>query len=332
MMNADNGNDEGNGMSERRGEAASAGARSGLVASGASDLRRVAVMTIREAWQQASSFLRERGIEDGPSSAEWLLQHALGMSRSECFMRWSERFPEELRERWEQLLVRRAKGEPVQYIVGEQEFYGLPFRVTSDVLIPRPETELLVEQVIAEGRRLWPGGSPLVADIGCGSGAIAVTVAVKCSSWNVTATDISPAAVEVARGNARLNGVGERVSFYCGDLLEAYIKERLAIDILVSNPPYIESGDLPRLQPEVRLFEPALALDGGTDGLTFYRRILEQVRQLPSPPAVLGFELGQGQARQVAELAREMGLWDEIRIVPDLAGIERHVIGLRNIC
>lgn len=321
----DAGNGIGDGMSERKGE------MSDTAHSGVSGPGPIAAMTIREAWLQASSFLRDRGAEDGEASAEWLLQHLLGLNRSEFFMRWNEAFPEERRERWNRMLERRARKEPVQYITGEQEFYGLPFRVTPAVLIPRPETELLVEKVIEAGRRLWPDGSPLVADIGCGSGAISVTIAVKCSSWNMTATDISAEAIEVARGNARSNGVGERVTFFRGDLLEAYIREQLAIDILVSNPPYIESGDIPHLQPEVGLHEPLLALDGGADGLMFYRRILEQVDRLRIPPAVIGFELGQGQAREVAGLIRDRGYWDELVIVPDLSGIERHVIGLRNI-
>ncbi|MDF2717621.1 MAG: SAM-dependent methyltransferase [Paenibacillus sp.] len=289
---------------------------------------RIAETTIREAWLQASSFLRGRGTEDGESSAEWLLQHLLGMNRSEFFMRWNDRFPEEQRERWTTMLERRAQSEPVQYITGEQEFYGLTFRVTPAVLIPRPETELLVEKMIAAGGKLWPQGHPLVADIGCGSGAISVTIAVKCPEWSVTATDISAEAIGVARFNAESNGVGDRLRLFQGDLLEAYIKERLAINMLISNPPYIESGDIPHLQPEVRLHEPGLALDGGPDGLAFYRRILRQVEELPSPPALIGFEVGQGQARQVAELIRIGGHWDEIEIVPDLAGIERHVIGL----
>ncbi|RKN78932.1 peptide chain release factor N(5)-glutamine methyltransferase [Paenibacillus ginsengarvi] len=288
-------------------------------------------MTIREACLQASSFLTGNGVEagDAAASAEWLLEHLLGCSRSELFMRWNESFPAEQSERWNGLLERRAAGEPVQYIIGEQEFYGLPFRVTSAVLIPRPETELLVEKVMELGRRRWPEGRPLVADIGCGSGAIPVTLAVKCSPWNITASDISPEAIEVARRNALLNGVGDKVAFYQGDLLEVYIRERIAIDILVSNPPYIESGDIAFLQREVRLHEPVLALDGGTDGLDFYRRIVGQVELLPSPPALIGFEVGQGQAPAVAELLRIGGHWDEIIVVPDLAGIERHVIGLK---
>ncbi|GAA3412928.1 peptide chain release factor N(5)-glutamine methyltransferase [Paenibacillus hodogayensis] len=286
-------------------------------------------MTIREACLQASSFLRHRGVEEDTDSAEWLLEHLLGCSRSELFLRWNEPFPESYGTIWQHMLERRAQGEPAQYITGEQEFYGLPFRVTPAVLIPRPETELLVEKAVEIGKKLWPAGSPLFADIGCGSGAIAVTTAVKCSSWNISASDISPDALEVARSNAALNEVGERITFFRGDLLEAYIKGRLIIDILISNPPYIESGDIPLLQREVRLHEPLLALDGGPDGLMFYRRIVEQIGLLPAPPALIGFELGQGQARSVEELVRQSGYWSETLIVSDYAGIERHVIGWR---
>lgn len=289
-----------------------------------------ATPTIREAWLQASSFLRDSGVEDAASSAEWLLEYILGWTRSDLFMRWNEPFPVELRERWDGLLKRRALGEPVQYVTGEQQFYGLPFRVTPAVLIPRPETELLVEKAIEIGNRLWPSGSPLAADIGCGSGAIAVALAVRCSPWNITATDISPDAVEVAKGNAALNGVGERIRLFCGDLLEAYIRAQMPVDIVLSNPPYIETTEIPRLQREVRLHEPTLALDGGPDGLLFYRRILEQIAQLPAPPALIGFELGQGQARQVEQLLHSSGYWDETVVVPDLAGIERHVLGWKN--
>lgn len=304
-------------------------ARSGTIASASAYSGKSSAASIREACLQASSFLRERGITDGMSSAEWLLQHVLGIGRSEMFMRWNEPFPEAHRSRWNLLLERRAEGEPVQYITGEQEFYGLPFRVNAAVLIPRPETELLVEKIIAVGAKLWPDRHPLVADIGCGSGAISVTIAVKCPEWNVTATDISEAALDVARANAELNGVAHKVKLFHGDLLEVYIRERVAIDVLVSNPPYIETAAIPHLQSEVRLYEPTLALDGGPDGLRFYRNILQQVEKLPAPPALIGFEVGLGQAQSVAELMKESGYWDEIAIVPDLAGIERHLVGQR---
>ncbi|UUZ97596.1 peptide chain release factor N(5)-glutamine methyltransferase [Paenibacillus sp. P25] len=147
-------------------------------------------------------------------------------------------------------MERKASGEPVQYIVGEQEFYGLPFKVTPAVLIPRPETELLVEQIVRIGRRLWgEGAAPRVADIGTGSGAIAVSLAVQCPGWQVMASDISPSALEVARENAARHRVEERVAFVEGDLLGPWIERGERLDAVVSNPPYIPEGRSRRCSP-----------------------------------------------------------------------------------
>ncbi|MBU5441706.1 peptide chain release factor N(5)-glutamine methyltransferase [Paenibacillus sp. MSJ-34] len=289
--------------------------------------------TIREAFVEASSFLSERGVAEAPHVAELLLRHLLGLDRAAYLLRWHEAFPPEREAQWRQIVARKAAGEPAQYIIGEQEFYGLPFEVTPAVLIPRPETELLVEAVVREGRRLWPDGAdasaaaPSVADIGTGSGAIAVTLAVQCPTWRVCASDISAAALEVAQRNAARNGAAARIAWANGDLLAPFAGERL--DIVVSNPPYIPAGDIAGLQPEVRDYEPRTALDGGTDGLDPYRRMLAQLPLLAGAPRVMGFELGMGQAREVAAMMEAAGHWDTVYIVPDLAGIERHVIAVR---
>jgi release factor glutamine methyltransferase len=219
----------------------------------------------------------------------------------------------------------------VQYILGEQEFFGLPFEVGPAVLIPRPETELLVEEMIRLGRR-WSektGHAPVVADVGTGSGAIAVAIAAQCPAWRIFASDLSSAALAVAERNARCNGVADRVSFYQGNLLQPYIERGVAPDLLVSNPPYIRSEDVPGLQAEVARYEPKLALDGGTDGLDMYRQIVAQLRELPRRPDVVGFEVGQGQAFEVQKMLKSGGLYPEVTIVKDLAGMDRHVIGLR---
>lgn len=289
------------------------------------------MLTIREAYVKASSFLQRHDVMEAAHCAELLLQHLFGWSRSELLLRWHEMFPVERTGEWEALLQRKAAGEPVQYIIGEQEFYGLPFKVTPAVLIPRPETELLVEQVIRLGNKLWPDGggeaaSPLVADIGAGSGAIAVSLAVHCPRWRVMSSDISPAALAVARANAERNGVGERVDFREGDLLAPYIESGLRLDAVVSNPPYIPQADEAGLQPEVRLYEPPSALYGGADGLALYRRLIAQLAELPAMPSLVALEVGIGQADAVSRMLAEAAEWDEIRIVPDLAGIDRHVI------
>ncbi|CAH8719717.1 peptide chain release factor N(5)-glutamine methyltransferase [Paenibacillus thiaminolyticus] len=285
-------------------------------------------LTIREAWVQASSFLAAGGVEDAPHHAELLLRHVLGWERAAYLVRLPDPMPEAACRPYEAAMERRAGGEPTQYIIGEQHFYGLPFAVSPDVLIPRPETELLVEAIMAEADRLWPAGTALrAADIGTGSGAIACTLAHLRPSWQVTATDISPAALRMAQSNAGQLGVAARLSWREGDLLAPLAGSGL--DVLVSNPPYIPAAEIGGLMREVRDYEPRTALDGGADGLDPYRRIVAMLPLLDSPPRLIGFEVGQGQARDVAALLEAAGYGERLVIVPDLAGIERHVIGVR---
>lgn len=279
----------------------------------------------REAFVKASSFLEECGVLEPQNNAKLLLSHVLGLEGAAYYMALPELFPAEKMTAFIDAVNRKGDGEPAQYIIGQQEFYGLPFRVTPAVLIPRPETELLVEAIMKHGDELWPGGAPRAMDIGTGSGAIAVTLKTLRPGWDVAASDISPDALEVAALNAAANGAA--VTFREGDLLAPFAGERF--DILVSNPPYIPADDIAGLQPEVRDHEPRTALDGGPDGLAPYRIMMAQLSMLAAPPALVGFELGQGQAQDVAELLREAGHWNQIEIVSDLAGIERHVIGVQ---
>lgn len=331
--------------------------------------------TIREAYVQASSFLRERGIMEPESNARQLAEHVLGLTRTELLLRFADPFPQEALAAWQEVLNRKAAGEPLQHITGEQEFYGRPFKVTPAVLIPRPETELLVEAILEHAPRIWPDGGGLggsgsrssgaepsslmigsagemtesaresqgtaglqpadrpllVVDIGTGSGAIAVTIAGERPQWRIVATDLSPAALAVARDNAEQSGVSGRMEWLTGDLLQPVIAAGLAPDILVSNPPYIPSGDIAGLQPEVRVYEPLLALDGGEDGLTPYRRLVCQMAELPAYPALVGFEVGMGQAEAVAQLLADERQWDWVETVADLAGIARHVLAGRAV-
>lgn len=325
------------------------------------------LQSIREAFAEASSFLAGHGCNEPQRSSQLLLEHVLGLSGAAYYMALADPFPPAVKAEWETLVTRRAAGEPVQYIIGEQEFYGRPFEVTPDVLIPRPETELLVEAILRYGAELWPDGTvdvrdeaaqeaggfagegpagatvlgeavqeaggpaggraarPLTAvDIGAGSGAISVTLAAEAPAWRVCAGDISPGALAVAGRNAQR--LGTAVDLRLGDLLEPFAG--METDILVSNPPYIPGGDIAGLQREVRDHEPRTALDGGGDGLDPYRRMMEQLPLLPAPPRLVGFELGQGQAGQVAELLRAAGHWNEIITIEDLAGIPRHVLGI----
>jgi release factor glutamine methyltransferase len=287
-------------------------------------------MTAREAFIQASSFLRQKQIPDAAICAELLLQHLMQWDRSTMLLRWEEILPQERMPTWLQMVDRKAAGEPVQYIIGMQEFYGLHFQVSPAVLIPRPETELLVEQVIQRGHKLWPIGSPQLVDIGSGSGAIPISIAAHCPLWQVSSSDISLAALEVARENAKLNGVAAQIHFLQSDLLESYVQGKKHIDILVSNPPYIASADIDELQLEVSNFEPRLALDGGADGLILYRRMCEQMKLLPAFPRLVAFEVGQGQTDLVSRMLAELKVWEQIDVIDDYSGIARHVIATRS--
>ncbi|ANS77305.1 protein-(glutamine-N5) methyltransferase, release factor-specific [Paenibacillus yonginensis] len=318
---------------------------------------------IREALQEASSFLTAAGISEPDANARLLLGHVLGLSPASLLASQREPFPEDRKVQWEQAITRKAEGEPAQYITGEQEFYGLTFKVNPAVLIPRPETELLVERIVQLGSELWPqerrgsagpsagGGTalaaeakpcaardsaaaagaaipsypqPLAADIGTGSGAIAAALKQLRPEWRVMASDISPAALETAKSNAA--ELGLEIAFREGNLLEPF--QGMKLDILVSNPPYIPAAVIEGLQPEVKDFEPRSALDGGEDGLDPYRIMMRQLVLLAAPPRLIGFELGMGQAGDVAGLLRQAGHWTRIETIRDYAGIERHVIGI----
>ncbi|MCG7408055.1 peptide chain release factor N(5)-glutamine methyltransferase [Paenibacillus sp. ACRRX] len=286
-------------------------------------------LTIREAWLQASSCLSASSVADGQHHAELLLRHALGWERAAYLSRLLELLPEAAAAAYGAMIARRALGEPTQYIMGEAYFYGLRFEVSADVLIPRPETELLVEAVLEETKLLYGDLASLrAADIGTGSGAIACTLAYERPEWQLVAVDISPGALQMARHNAAMLHVDERIEWLEGDLIMP-LQGRLPVDILISNPPYIPEADMLELQREVRDFEPHTALVGGADGLDPYRRIMGMLSHLSERPRMLAFELGQGQAPEVAALVEQAGYTEKIRIVQDLAGIERHVIGIR---
>jgi release factor glutamine methyltransferase len=185
--------------------------------------------------------------------------------------------------------------------------------------------------VLDIGDRMWPASAPapLVLDVGTGSGILAITLATERPSWNVTASDLSSDALEVARRNAVRNGAVERIAFIQGDLLTPFLADRSAFDILVSNPPYIASSDIAGLQREVRDHEPRMALDGGEDGLHPYRIMASQLGGLSRLPRLVAWEVGAGQAEDVASFLRVSAHWDEIRFVKDYAGIDRHVLAIR---
>jgi release factor glutamine methyltransferase len=286
------------------------------------------VGTIREALLRASSFLREAGIKDPQFEAELLIRHCFGWDRTRFLTSLHEPMGDAELVKLQELCERRRRHEPLQYMFGQQEFFGRPFVVGPGVLIPRPETEILIEQVLLHSDRIWTSDTLLhVADIGTGSGAIAVTLACERPKWRVTTVDLSSEAIAIARENAER--LGADVRFLQGDLVEPLLERSEQLDLLVSNPPYIPSADVDELDAEVRDYEPRLALDGGADGLDCYRRLCAALPRLLKEKALVAFEVGIYQAHDVAAMLEATGVIDEVEIVPDLAGIERVVIGWR---
>lgn len=280
-------------------------------------------MKVAEALAMARAFLRQRGIPAAALEAELLLARAAGTDRVGVY-REAERvfLPAEEEKLWE-LLRRRADGEPVAYLLGEKEFMGLSFAVTPAVLIPRPETELLVETAL-----LLLGGEeePLVAEAGTGSGCIAVSLARYHPGVVVYATDISPAALEVAAQNARRHGVEGRVRLLRGDLLAPLLALGFSgrLSLVAANLPYVARGEIPQLPVEVSRYEPRVALDGGEDGLDLYRRLVPQAEELLRPGGHLLMEIGPSQAALVPTLFAG-GPW-QYAIKEDLAGRPRLVV------
>ena len=279
---------------------------------------------IGELRRWARTALKAAGIADPVREAEWLLAHVLELP-SHALLLEGERAVSELQaERARALIGRRASHEPLQYLLGTQEFRGLDMAVTPDVLIPRPETELLVEETLRAIARV---SGPRLVDVGTGSGCIAVAVVRERPDATMYALDISAPALAVARANAIRHGTFDRIRFVRTDLLGAFsARARERFDVIVSNPPYIAVGELDGLQPEVAHYEPRVALAAGADGLVYYRRLLREVPMLLKPGGCLIMELGYGQADSVMSLARTSGAYDSVVCRKDAAGIERVLV------
>lgn len=248
--------------------------------------------------------------------AEALLLHVLGKDKAWLIAHAEGPLADDKATRYAELLERRFRGEPIQYITSETEFYGLPFRVTRDVLIPRPETEHTVEKVLSLAARF---SAPRIVDVGTGSGAIAVALAHHLPHAQITAVDLSAPALAVARKNAELNEVSGRIRFLQGDLLAPVAEERF--EFVVSNPPYVPAADRATLAVEVRDYEPEMALFAG-DGLKIYRRLLPAAFDALIPGGFLILEIGYGQSHAIIELLVNFG-FRQIEFVPDLQGIPR---------
>ena len=278
-------------------------------------------MNLKEALNVVSEELMKTGSLDAKLEAEVLLRHVLKIDRAAMFRDLDEDISMEDSSNIASLVKRRIKREPLAYITGVKEFYGLPFVVSEDVLIPRQETELLVDAAIVQAKSLGKNQISIV-DVGTGSGAIAVSLALNIPTSSIIAVDISEAALAIADNNRRAHGLYSRVKLRRGNLLEPIIDK---IDILVSNPPYIRSDKLTSLQEEV-LKEPVVALDGGCDGLELIKRLLFQAVDKMSSPGVILFEIDSDQASEAVKLSQQFFPSAITTVLKDLSNNERAVL------
>jgi release factor glutamine methyltransferase len=271
-------------------------------------------MSRQQALNRARGTLAQGNIEDAPLEGELLLRHVLGISRTQLYLDLDLELSPSHEEALRQLVERRLSGEPAAYITNRSEFYGLDFYVDPRVLIPRPESELLVERTVALAQN-----RPLstIAEVGTGSGAIAISLALELPQTRIYATDISAPALEVAGINCQRHGVMDRVCLLHGDMLDSLPE---AVDLVIANLPYVRKSELSGVR-----FEPRLALDGGSDGMGKIRRLCRQLSGRLRPGGCLLLEIGEGQGREVTALLNRLFPCGKIEVIPDLSGIERVV-------
>lgn len=274
-------------------------------------------MTRRQALERATELLTRHKIEDAALEAEVFMAHVLKITRTQLLTEPDIELKKRQEDTFKTFVKRRIKGEPNAYITGHREFYGLDFLVDKRVLIPRPETEILVEQAILRAKNY---ANPVIADVGTGSGAIAVSLAKCLPQAEIYAVDISKAALKAAARNSLQHGVLHRVKFVQGDLLEPI---PVSVDIIVANLPYVITDEVPKVNTAG--FEPAQALDGGADGLDVIKRLCRQAKDKLNVNGCLLLETGLGQSRAVAELLKELFPSSKIEVINDLSGIERVV-------
>lgn len=274
-------------------------------------------MTVLEAIQKSADFLGKKGVESPRLQAELLLAHQLKMPRMKLYLNFDRGLTTAETDGLRELVKRRAAREPLQHIVGSTSFCGLDISVSHSALIPRPETEMLAElgwKFLLAASKQGEGGSTCL-DFGTGTGCIAIVLAMKCPTAKITALDISPDALTLAKQNAEQNKVAERIEFLHGDGFaalsgeagrETSLRERSnaprSFDLIVSNPPYIASAEIATLEPEVKDFDPRAALDGGADGLDFYRRLAQESKAFLKPGGKIMVEFGDGQANDITKI------------------------------
>lgn len=289
-------------------------------------IARESALSIRDALSWGAQMLDQAGIENAPLDSEVLLRHVLDMERERLYMNTEALMSAGQDAKFRELVLRRSRREPVAYITGHKEFWSLDFVVTPAVLIPRPETELLVEVALQYVKKT---GSVQILDLGTGSGAISVCLAKEKPSAKIVAVDISPIALDVARMNAERHGVANRIQFLSGDLFAPLKPLREAIDLIVSNPPYIRTSELSTLAAEISNWEPMTALDGGADGIDACRRIIARGYEYLAPGGAIVLEIGADMAPAVAELFARIGSYSLASVYQDYAGKDRVIAAMK---
>lgn len=277
-------------------------------------------MNVKEALLEGRRLLESIGSDEAPLEAELLLRHALSVDRVHLYQRLNNDLTRRQERRYHRLLDRRRAHEPTAYITGHREFFGLEFEVGPAALIPRPETEVLVEIVIDFIQRRYASQGVSVADVGVGPGTIAVALAHTLPNIDVIATDTSKRALKLAERNAARHGVAGQIAFVHGNLLSPLSEP---VDVIASNLPYVRTSDWEALPPEIRDYEPRAALDGGADGLRHVRRLLKQAPQHLKPGGALFAEIGDEQGSLAEGAAKRLFPDADVQIRPDLAGLDR---------
>jgi len=289
-------------------------------------------MTILEALIRATEILRENKIDNPCSTTEIFLSSVLNLKRVELYLNKDRILTQQENEKFNSYLQQRISGKPIQYVTGEVGFFGLEFKIDPRAMIPRPETEVLVSEIVEQFKKTKKEFDPLkVVDIGTGSGVIAITLAKELANSLIYATDISKDALELAKENAERNDVEQRIEFIYGDLFEPLIEKNFenSIDCVVSNPPYVKDSELGKLDKEIRNYEPKVALLSGEDGIGFHKKITEGAVTYLKSGGLLAFEVGLGDAERLTEFIASNNSYENIKIVKDLAGIKRVVLAMK---
>lgn len=287
--------------------------------------------TVIEILNIMTDYLKKKKIENARLNAELLAGHVLKLNRVHLYLNFERPLQQFEVDELRKLLARRSNFEPIQYILGETEFYSLKLKVTPDTLIPRPETEILVEKVIEICRQKYQQNETIsILDIGTGSGNIAIALAKNMTTCNITAIDKNPVTLKIAEENANFHSVSDRIKFIVQDIFENFDDSFPHFDVIVSNPPYVSEKEFEMLPVEVKKFEPEVALQGGDDGANFYRRIVDLAKKNLQPEGFLAVEIGESQGKIIMEIFEKINSFKKTEVIKDMAQRFRIVVGYRN--